>query len=355
MAVSGYNMPCFRPLYGYKSKTKNASGKRSIVFRIQDGFADMPVTVPCGRCIGCRLEKSRQWAIRCLHEASLHEKNCFITLTFDDKHLNEQRTLVKRDFVLFMKRLRKRFGKDIKFYHCGEYGEQYERPHHHACIFNFDFPDKVLLRDMDGVKLYISEELSKLWTFGYHTIGDVTFDSAAYVARYVTKKITGDMATEAYCDIDYTTGEILNERLPEYSSMSRRPGIGAEWYEKYKTSIYNFDRVIVKEHEVKPPKYYDRLFELENPSEFSSVKIDRKKKAAKSKDNTISRLLQREKVLKAKMKQKQRSFENEKSIHSLRLQERELQRAEDSKSKRRSAARVRLRNQRWKESISDTP
>ena len=109
-------MACFRPLYGYKSKVKNATGKRSIVFNIKDGFADMPITLPCGRCIGCRLEKSRQWAIRCVHEASMYDQNCLLTLTFDDEHLNEKRTLVKRDFQLFMKKLRKHVGHRISLY-----------------------------------------------------------------------------------------------------------------------------------------------------------------------------------------------------------------------------------------------
>ena len=155
-------MPCYSPLTGYVSRLANKNGKRPIVFNHRDGFLDLPVQVPCGQCIGCRLERSRQWAIRCVHEASLYDDNCFITLTYTDEnlpcrgnrdcdkcdHFKEKRCdglergLCKRDFQLFLKRLRKMFGKGVRYHHCGEYGEQLGRPHHHACLFNFNFPDR---------------------------------------------------------------------------------------------------------------------------------------------------------------------------------------------------------------------
>src|SRR4051794_29862641 len=107
-------MPCFRPLKGYRARVTNPdTGKRSIVFNARKGFNDLPVDLPCGQCIGCRLERSRQWAIRCSHEAKLHEENCFITLTYAPEHLPPGGTLVVKDFQDFMKRLRFEFGAGI--------------------------------------------------------------------------------------------------------------------------------------------------------------------------------------------------------------------------------------------------
>ena len=118
-------MPCYSPIKGYRSKVLSPNGKRTIVFKPNLGFVDLPVLVPCGQCCGCRLERSRQWAIRCTHEASLHENNCFITLTFNDDNLPSDKSLDVRHFQLFMKRLRKQFGSNIRYYHCGEYGENF--------------------------------------------------------------------------------------------------------------------------------------------------------------------------------------------------------------------------------------
>ena len=151
-------MPCYHPLTGYRSIEVTANGKRKLVFDPNKGYVDLPVTIPCGQCIGCRLERSRQWAMRCYHEASLYDLNCFVTLTFNDTHIASDGSLDHRDYQLFMKRLRKKFPKNkIRNYHCGEYGEQCRtcgqqrkycqckkyipspgRAHHHACLFNFD-------------------------------------------------------------------------------------------------------------------------------------------------------------------------------------------------------------------------
>ena len=246
-------MPCYSPIKGYRSKVLSPNGKRTIVFKPNLGFVDPPVLVPCGQCCGCRLERSRQWAIRCTHEASLHENNCFITLTFNDDNLPSDKSLDVRHFQLFMKRLRKQFGSNIRYYHCGEYGEKFRRPHYHACIFNFDFPDKKIFKISNGHNLYTSVILSEIWPYGFSLIGDVTFQSAAYVARYIMKKVTGDLAKDHYEYIDPDTGEIINLK-PEYTTMSRRPGLGKGWFEKYKSDVYPDDFVILNGKKMKPPK-----------------------------------------------------------------------------------------------------
>jgi len=306
-------MPCFSPLTGYRSKTVNPSGKRSIVFSPEQGFTDRKVEVPCGQCIGCRLEYSRQWAIRCVHESSLYTFNIFITLTYDEDSLPPFGSLDKKHFQDFMKRFRKRFkGYDpvvkddgdvhypIRYYHCGEYGEKNGRPHYHAIIFNFRFPDQVLLYSNSRGNNYDSDILRELWPFGRVHIGDVTFDSAAYVARYCTKKITGEWKHHNYQIVREEDGEVIGEVLPEYSTMSRRPGIGKTWFDKYKKEIYNSDSVIINGHEVRPPKYYDNQFELEVPDGLLSLKKERKR-LGKKYDEGTERLRVKENVTKKKL------------------------------------------------------
>ena len=302
-------MPCFTPLKGWKAKTANSDGKRPVVFDRALAYVDRPVTVPCGQCIGCRLERSRQWAMRCLHEAQMHEDNSFITLTYDDEHLPENRSLDIRHFQLFMKRLRKKIGVKIRFYHCGEYGENFGRPHYHACLFGYDFPDKTLWKKSNEMPLYRSELLEGLWTFGYSSIGRVTFESAAYVARYIMKKITGDRADTHYEWICPETGEIF-ERKPEYTTMSRRPGIGRQWLDAYHEDVYPEDFVVIKGKKMRPPKYYDAQFEIVEPKLHRRMKSKRiitaKKRAG---ENTPARLKVRQSVQEKRLQQLPRNLE----------------------------------------------
>lgn len=206
--------------------------------------------------------------MRCLHEAQLHNDNCFITLTYDQSHLSDDSLHVDH-YQKFMKRLRKRFSDvNIRYFHCGEYGEKNGRPHYHACLFGFDFPDKVLWQTREGNRLYTSQILNEVWGKGYCVIGEVTFDSAAYVARYIVKKLLG--ASQEQLDAHY------GGKTPEYTTMSRRPGIGRGWYDKYKNDLYPHDYAIVNEKEVRPPKYYDKIFEVEDPQGFAELKESRR-------------------------------------------------------------------------------
>ncbi|AXL14473.1 replication initiator protein [Microviridae sp.] len=264
-------MACYSPLQAFRT------AKGEVVFEQPRGCFSIPLTLPCGQCVGCRLERSRQWAIRCVHEASLHKNNCFITLTFSNEHLPNPPTLDVRDFQLFMKRLRKEFGPGVRFYHCGEYGEKFGRPHYHAILFNLDFPDKYLFNVVNGQNLYRSPTLERLWPFGHSSIGSVTFESAAYVARYVMKKITGDAAKQyySYCP---KTGEVF-ERKPEYTTMSRRPGIAKGWFDKFLTDVFPSDEVVLRGKSMKPPKYYDNQYEIVYPDEYVKMKQERMARA----------------------------------------------------------------------------
>ena len=216
-------MPCYHPIRGYRSKDVNPStGRRSIVFNKKNGYEDRPVDIRCGQCIGCRLDRSKEWAVRCWHEASLYDENCFITLTYRNEDLPHPPSVDVRAFQLFMKRLRKKYApKKIRFFHCGEYGDDNNRPHYHAILFNHDFGDKVLWRkSSSGDPLYTSSELAELWPFGFSSIGQASYQSAAYVARYIMKKVTGEPAETHYDWVDPVTGEIHGLR-PEYVKIGR--------------------------------------------------------------------------------------------------------------------------------------
>jgi len=251
----------------------------------------MPVEIPCGQCIGCRLERSRQWAIRCAHEAQLHDENSFITLTYSDGHLPDHRGLVLADFQKFLKRLRKSLDQKIRFYHCGEYGEIHGRPHYHAILFGCSFPDKKAWKTSNEETLYRSRSLEKLWPYGYSSIGNVSFRSAAYVARYILKKVTGNDAEAHYQWVDPDTGEV-HQRAPEYTTMSRRPGIGTGWFKKFADDVYPSDEVIMEGKRMRPPKFYDGLYEIQSPAEHKKIKRQRKADAAKHSDDQTPERLQ---------------------------------------------------------------
>jgi len=291
-------LPCFKPLPAYRCSDG------SVVFSELRRFDTVQtLSIPCGQCVGCRLERSRQWAMRCLHEASLYKQNCFITLTYADEHLPSDLSLHYADFQKFMKRLRKRFkDKTIRFYMAGEYGENFGRPHFHACIFNLDFSDKKLWKKTgSGCRIYRSEILEALWPFGYSSIGDVNFQSAAYVARYIMKKVTGDGAEQHYSMIDINSGEII-KRTPEFNKMSLKPGIGYEWYKKYKSDVYPHDYVVINGKQVKPPKFYDKKLKSDFPFEWDEVEFKRYSQAkANFADNTDERLLVKETIAKARL------------------------------------------------------
>lgn len=321
-------MPCYHPLKAWRSRTAEPSGKRKLVFDIKYGYSDMEVQVPCGQCIGCRLEHSRQWAIRCVHEASMYKQNAFITLTYNKEKLPEGGTLVKKHFQDFMKRLRKKYEpRKIRFYQCGEYGNVYDdggniipgllgRPHYHACLFNIDFEDKKLWKFRDGIPLYRSATLESLWKLGYSTTGSVTFESAAYVARYVAKKITGERketikenGLKHYEKVDEETG-LITPVLEEYTNMSRKPGLGRGFYEQYKnTDIIPHDTITLRGKVLKVPKYYTTILEQEDEHKYLTLKGNRKKEAKKREhDNTPERLQQKETVKNAQYKMLKRQL-----------------------------------------------
>ena len=153
-----------------------------------------------------------------MHESQLHEDSCFVTLTYE----TDPGTLVPSHFPEFMKRLRWHYGPGIRFFQCGEYGEQFARPHHHALLWGVRFEDEARYVGLDESSGRVSKKLEETWSHGRCFIGDVSFESAAYIARYTLKKVVGPGAASHY-----------QGRVPEFLTMSRRPGIGAGFVDKY--------------------------------------------------------------------------------------------------------------------------
>lgn len=288
-------MPCFSPLLAWQT------GGGDIVFVERLGKdVRRELSLPCGQCIGCRLERSRQWAMRCMHEASLQKRNAFVTLTYDEGNVPRGGSLDYKEFQRFMKRLRKEFAPTrARFYMCGEYGGQFGRPHFHACLFGVEFDDKKYWSTLpSGSKIYRSEQLERLWPHGFSSVGDVTFESAAYIARYCVQKITGNRADAHY--LAHTEiGPV--RRVPEFNKMSLKPGVGAGFYEKWRSDMYPHDYVIVNGKEMKPPKYYDKLFQAQNPDAFDEMQYQREKEGrSRYMDNTPERLKVKAEVTEAR-------------------------------------------------------
>ena len=292
-------MPCYHPIPAFR----NSDGSIVFVDNLKRYDTVGRLDLPCGRCIGCRLERSRQWAVRCMHEASLYDANSFVTLTYDNEHLPEYNSLRYRDFQLFMKRLRKAFAPaEIRFYMCGEYGDDLSRPHYHACLFGCYFHDRVgISGGNSGSSLYRSNLLTSLWPHGFSSVGDVTFESAAYVARYVMKKVTGRDADAYYETVCPETGEV-SQRVPEFNKMSLKPGIGARWIERYKDDVYPNDFVVSRGTESKPPRYYDKFLHRNDPDLLEELKFLRYTSSkSRFSDNTDERLAVRKEVAEAKL------------------------------------------------------
>lgn len=321
-------MPCYHPLKAFY--TRGLDGKLQLRFlsKFYDengkvdsfGFGQSPdlarllsvadvsinkdiVSIPCGRCVGCRLDYSAAWALRCQLESSFcKEDECwFFTLTYDDEHIPVNSrdfsidpstgeflegvqqlsyTLNSSDLQLFNKRLREYFSreynvKNIRFFASGEYGSKTFRPHYHVIYFNLPIPDLVqyrygpysTMKDGRKYQLFESDIISKLWGKGLVCIGRCNFHTCAYTARYVMKKQKGENADSFY--------NALNVE-PEFSRCSRMPGIGFNYYEKHKDKIYQTDEVLAVDsnglaRSFSPPKYFDRLYQKENPIEYMRI------------------------------------------------------------------------------------
>lgn len=297
-------MPCYKPLKALVTPSRTG-GKSHITFPKRGYFADglpsgaVPTPLPCGQCIGCRLERSRQWAIRLMKEKRLHDRSSFLTLTYHDDHLPKLSdgtpTLVLSDIQLFLKKIRKHFAPEpLRFFQCGEYGEITQRPHHHVILFGEDFcKDRVPIENSrSGHPQFMSPLLTEKWGLGRATISEVSFESAAYVARYCLKKVTGSRSAQHY-----------SGRKPEFVTMSRKPGIASGFFDEFKDDVYPYDEILTGPGRPPslPPRYFDKLLEKVDPEMYKRVKKKRTEGLDFFSDvnSTDTRLATRERVAKS--------------------------------------------------------
>lgn len=257
------------------------------------GFQDTEIfPIACHNCIGCRIYRSCQWGLRCMHEAQMHQDNSFLTLTYAPEYEPKDGKLVKDDMQKFFKRLRFQLDKQnikVRYLYCGEYGGQTKRPHYHAILFGYDFPDKTpFKKNHMGQYLFISEELTRIWGKGHCLIGGVDYASACYVARYCIDKINGEEAKLHYAISDEEGNPLVDEdgiiqmRPSEFAHMSNGKltdlggGIGVKWFEQYHTDLYPLDECVLEGRKYPVPVYYDKLLKKFNRELYDSVKATRK-------------------------------------------------------------------------------
>lgn len=313
-------MSCYHPLKAMKQvdlktgefikmvflKDFEPALKRNIVEKRGRTLLETYVEIPCGTCTGCRMEYAENWAVRCVLEARQWKNNCVLTLTYDNEHLpkmpkidittgeilEENVTLCKEDVQKFFKRLRKTFKEkynqdNIRFFMCGEYGDKNGRPHYHIILFNCEIPDKKFFKyNNNGFKLYESKEVEKIWGMGDVKINDLSYEMCAYIARYVLKKQKGTNAKATYD---------ARGQIPEFTNMSRKPGIAYKYFEEHKETIYETEEIwlqtkkALKAH--KPSRYFDKKLEELEEEKFKQIKT-RRKIRAEDKKRTLEHIIE---------------------------------------------------------------
>lgn len=289
----------------YTEKEQKKFTKPAMMYR--SGY--YPVAVPCGHCLGCKLDHASEWATRITTEARQWEKCCFITLTynnglrktFDGQTINKlslpinqkgQMTLFKKDVQDFLKRLRwhekgiqewenPRNGKKerpIRYLVCGEYGPKGGRPHYHMALFNYEPDDlKPYKQNKQGDWLYTSKKLQSIWGNGFVVIGKLSYKSASYIARYTMKKAySGERQTWTRWGYDYQKQKRYKiksnyqKQKPqaEFIQMSTGVGLGRLWWEENKEFCKKWGYISIKigdKVQHKPlPKYFKKLWEKED-------------------------------------------------------------------------------------------
>jgi len=331
-------MGCKAPLQALR----NGAGAIRLLPRFVQGldlngrlaFGESVLELPCGKCAQCRVARAQEWALRCHHEAQFHRHDdgspnaAFVTLTFENEGLafrelkygTHPLSLSVRDWQLFAKRLRQHIARQhrrrekklglvpsdppkFKFFAVGEYGREKLRPHYHVLLFGWDFSeDRVQCTDEGGMSFFLSPTLEKLWGYGRTDIRPMTPETINYVCRYVVKKLTGEDANRFLQRIDPDTGDVITV-APEFAVMSRNPGIGARWFDRFKDDVYPDNFVILKGRPTRVPRYYANRLKQQDPERAEAVADKAKEKAKKFLPEKITnRRKVKVKVTKARIK-----------------------------------------------------
>lgn len=252
--------------------------------------------IPCRKCIGCRIDYSRDWANRgYLESKKSPNSNYFVTLTYDDEHLPKKDEITTSKGITYkndgtwngclepkhLKKFihdirqhyyRKNGYKGIKYLACGEYGTENGRPHYHVILFNcpLDADDFYAPRLIDGEYYHQNKLIEKYWKRGISNVGTATWNTIAYVARYVTKKLYGDNAEDSRAQ---------KGQIAEFIRVSN--GIGRDYWEENKEKILQTDSITIRNakgiHQTKPPRYFTRLLKAQNPEVYEELKAKRER------------------------------------------------------------------------------
>lgn len=273
------------------------TGAKSVMFKFK-GEPDM--LLPCKKCEGCKLDLAREWSLRLYHESLIHKENCFVTLTYDDEHLPKNGGLHHRDFQLFLKRLRKKFGNDISFFMCGEYGEQTHRAHYHAILFGYYPADAQIHRIQDKFRYYTSETLEKLWGKGNTLTTEFTQANARYCANYCQKK---QLPNKPFQDRYIYTDENGDGQVRdfEYAKMSTRPAIGTRWAEKHTDWALNGYFIDDQGKKAGIPKLYREILKESDPDLYDQLLVKRRESVNEA-EQTPDRLRQKAICISARAK-----------------------------------------------------
>lgn len=272
---------CIRPLRIFE----NSDGSKSTQYTPKTAIDER--LAPCGYCFPCLKEKRRQWLIRLYLESLMHDKSCFITLTYQNAPLSVN----KRHCQLFLKRLRKKLKTDIRYFLTAEYGSISGRAHYHMILFGYDFKTDSYPVAKD---LYSNSILDDTWTYGHCSIGTVSPASLSYVASYTQKKLDKKI-NDRFHD---PHGEI---REREFYLMSSRPAIGRSYYEKYKDVLDRDPFIVFDGKKMCIPKYFNRISDKQFTDQiiFDKNIIDNDDIETKiKKSDKLSRIEQRELKLK---------------------------------------------------------
>ena len=301
-------MPCDFPIRAYETP-------EGLKFKPPREHSGVWIPLPCRKCIGCGIDRKRDWSVRGIHEAQMHHESQFLTLTYDDQNVPDGHNLDFQHLTEFWREIRRDAPEAIRYMAAGEYGGQTSRPHFHAIAFGLAAPDRqVWGRNNRGEMLYTAESIQKYWPHGRVVVADVTYETCGYVAGYMLKdtRTMDKDKSRPYTVIDSKTG-IETERVKPKGRYSTRPGIGASWFEKYHGDCFPKGNVHIikngKAQTVPVPEYYWRLLERMDPQMYADLKAERQEVAKSDKvffDNTQKRRNVKAEVREAKMSLKKR-------------------------------------------------
>lgn len=255
-------MACFHQLPAWRSRSLTGERRFGITFQKSEAWTDLPMNLPCGKCIGCRIQRAQEWGTRVMNELKAAGPSAFVTLTYDDEHLPPGGTLVPNDLKLFWLRLRRKHDKPFRYFACGEYGDKTNRPHYHAVVFGYWPQHRVRIPGERNTPMYRSDELDRLWPHGQARLSPVTRENAVYIAKYTLGKYDEQGQPRDF-----------GQRRAPYLTMSTHPGIGHYYAREHARALARFGGVRQRGGTLAAvPRYYVKVLARHEPNLADGLK-----------------------------------------------------------------------------------